>query len=124
MLVLSYKRHSKSESICDYNRSWLFFPQVSITRSLQFAQISSRVMPTMDILRSWYCNRGILVRYNSLNLTEINKCLCSPNYFGSRCQWQNQGISLNLKLIAHSVTSVNVLIGKCILFHAIIHSFS
>ncbi|CAF1150052.1 unnamed protein product [Didymodactylos carnosus] len=42
----------------------------------------------------WYCNRGILVR--SYNNTKI--CLCPPAYFGSRCQYQSERISVLLKI--------------------------
>ncbi|CAF1353414.1 unnamed protein product [Adineta steineri] len=42
-----------------------------------------------------YCNRGILIFEGKLFK---KKCLCPPNYFGDRCQWQNQRISLTLKI--------------------------
>ena len=41
-----------------------------------------------------YCHRGILI-YESES--KIKTCLCPPNYFGDRCQWQNQRISLTLQ---------------------------
>ncbi|CAF1125379.1 unnamed protein product [Adineta steineri] len=47
----------------------------------------------------WYCNRGIVIFYKS---NKTKKCLCLPSYFGSRCQWQNQRISLTLQFIYHS----------------------
>ncbi|CAF1145233.1 unnamed protein product [Adineta steineri] len=49
----------------------------------------------------WYCNRGIVIFYKS---NKTKKCLCPPSYFGSRCQWQNQRISLTLQFIYHSST--------------------
>ncbi|UJR16910.1 hypothetical protein I4U23_003808 [Adineta vaga] len=45
---------------------------------------------------SWYCNRGISIRF-SINKTI--KCFCPPSYFGERCQWQNQRVSLTFQLI-------------------------
>ncbi|CAF2930436.1 unnamed protein product [Rotaria sp. Silwood2] len=44
----------------------------------------------------WYCNRGISIHFNDQN---TKKCLCPPSYFGDRCQWQNQRISLTLQLV-------------------------
>ncbi|CAF0732950.1 unnamed protein product [Adineta steineri] len=41
-----------------------------------------------------YCHRGIAVLYG---INETRQCLCPPNYFGARCQWQNQRISLTLQ---------------------------
>ncbi|CAF1060006.1 unnamed protein product [Adineta steineri] len=49
----------------------------------------------------WYCNRGIVIFYKS---NKTKKCFCPPSYFGSRCQWQNQRISLTLQFIYHSST--------------------
>ncbi|CAF3857072.1 unnamed protein product, partial [Rotaria sordida] len=49
----------------------------------------------------WYCNRGILIRFN---INETKKCLCPPSYFGNRCQWQNQRISLTLQLAYRTVS--------------------
>ncbi|CAF4111460.1 unnamed protein product, partial [Adineta steineri] len=42
-----------------------------------------------------YCNRGIVI-YEGTSYEK--KCLCPPNYYGSRCQWQNQRISLTLQI--------------------------
>jgi hypothetical protein len=42
-----------------------------------------------------YCNRGILI-YQSKFYQK--KCLCPPNYFGDQCQWQNQRISLTIRI--------------------------
>ena len=49
---------------------------------------------------SWpfYCNRGLAVHTwienNIINYT----CICPPSYYGSLCEYQNQRISLSLKL--------------------------
>ncbi|CAF3859355.1 unnamed protein product, partial [Rotaria sordida] len=47
-------------------------------------------------MKNWYCNRGIIIHFND---NKTNKCLCPPSYFGDRCQWQNQRISLTLQLV-------------------------
>ncbi|CAF4349699.1 unnamed protein product, partial [Adineta steineri] len=42
-----------------------------------------------------YCNRGIVIFEGK---SYEKKCLCPPSYFGERCQWQNQRISLTLQI--------------------------
>ncbi|CAF0894864.1 unnamed protein product [Rotaria sp. Silwood1] len=37
------------------------------------------------------------------------KCLCPPNYFGARCQWQSQRISLTVQLKWQSIASTTVI---------------
>ncbi|CAF0832608.1 unnamed protein product [Adineta ricciae] len=44
-----------------------------------------------------HCNRGLVI-YEGKSYEP--KCLCPPNYFGDRCQWQNQRVSLTLQLRA------------------------
>jgi hypothetical protein len=45
--------------------------------------------------QSWYCNRGILM-YRDQSEEEI--CLCPPSYYGSRCQYQNERVSLTVQI--------------------------
>lgn len=40
-----------------------------------------------DYRRAWICNRGILI---FVSQQKIEQCLCSPSYYGNRCQFQNQ----------------------------------
>ncbi|CAF3159232.1 unnamed protein product [Rotaria sp. Silwood2] len=49
----------------------------------------------------WYCNRGIHMLFENNKTT---KCLCPPSYFGERCQWENQRISLTIQLIYRTST--------------------
>ncbi|UJR20053.1 hypothetical protein I4U23_023187 [Adineta vaga] len=49
-----------------------------------------------------YCFRGILVLDGP---NKRKQCLCPPQYFGDRCQWQSQRISLTLKFTWYSATS-------------------
>ncbi|CAF4152073.1 unnamed protein product, partial [Adineta steineri] len=53
------------------------------------------LIPDTSIELIEYCNRGIPIFEGKLLK---KKCLCPPNYFGDRCQWQNQRISLTLKI--------------------------
>ncbi|UJR17350.1 hypothetical protein I4U23_004245 [Adineta vaga] len=42
----------------------------------------------------WYCNRGILIR---LSESRSKRCLCPPNYYGDRCEYQSQRVALTLE---------------------------
>ncbi|CAF0794838.1 unnamed protein product [Adineta steineri] len=42
-----------------------------------------------------YCNRGLVIFEGK---SYEKKCLCPPNYYGDRCQWQNQRVSLTLQM--------------------------
>ena len=41
---------------------------------------------------AWICNRGIPVE-----MDEEIWCLCPPSYYGSRCEYQNQRVSLTVQ---------------------------
>ncbi len=47
---------------------------------------------------AWTCNRGIPI--NSLTHENVSRllCLCPPSYYGDRCQYQNQRVSLTLQI--------------------------
>jgi hypothetical protein len=89
-----------------------FPPAAGRVNSFRHIGMVSKTIPTINISPSWYCNRGILVQFRSnktsLISTTIDKCLCPPSYFGSRCQWQNQRVSLTLKLLFRSSTLANI----------------
>ena len=46
----------------------------------------------------WHCNRGLnlVVRYGNNNSQK--RCLCPPSYYGDRCQYQNQRVSVTLQV--------------------------
>ncbi|CAF1452729.1 unnamed protein product [Didymodactylos carnosus] len=43
---------------------------------------------------SFYCNRGLLVR----SFFGHDQCLCSPSYYGSRCQFQSERLTISFLL--------------------------
>ncbi|CAF3166647.1 unnamed protein product, partial [Rotaria sp. Silwood2] len=51
---------------------------------------------TSELIRTWRCNRGIPIQAKYSKLI----CLCPPSYYGDRCQYQNQRVSLTLQLQA------------------------
>ncbi|UJR16799.1 hypothetical protein I4U23_003698 [Adineta vaga] len=62
--------------------------------------------------KNWYCNRGILVFHKN---NQTKTCLCPPTYFGHRCQWQNQRLSLTFQFIYQTNTYNTILIFQLII---------
>ncbi|CAF0959222.1 unnamed protein product [Adineta ricciae] len=55
-----------------------------------------------DSFDGWQCNRGLSVyKRMSSNQSELH-CLCPPAYYGDRCQYQNQRVSLTIQIQAVS----------------------
>ena len=52
------------------------------------------VRKEIDFRRAWLCNRGIAVTVGS---QEDEECFCPPSYYGNRCQYQNERVSLTLQ---------------------------
>ena len=76
------------------------FPPISSSISVQHVPTTVKnkeILPTMDISRTWFCHRGILILYGA---NQTKKCLCPPSYFGSQCRWQSQRISLTIQFIS------------------------
>ncbi|UJR06985.1 hypothetical protein I4U23_011273 [Adineta vaga] len=70
-------------------------PHENISNINEEKEIISRIDPSL----AWYCHYGIPLFYGNKNKTKV--CLCPPNYYGSRCQWQNQRISLTIQIKTH-----------------------
>jgi hypothetical protein len=46
----------------------------------------------------WWCNQGIPIRIQmDINRSELF-CLCPPSYYGIKCQYQSQRVSLTLQI--------------------------
>ncbi|CAF0817434.1 unnamed protein product [Adineta steineri] len=85
-----------------YFRTWNlgYLPPIINETSLasqQFTNIkpkkSLEINTSIELIE--YCNRGIVIFEGK---SYEKKCLCPPSYFGERCQWQNQRISLTLQI--------------------------
>ncbi|CAF2505877.1 unnamed protein product [Rotaria sp. Silwood2] len=78
-----------------------YFPSaLSSVDVRQAAQLDRKtVISSPSIQDVWYCNRGIAMLFET---NKTLKCLCPPTYFGDRCQWQNQRISLTFQLVYHT----------------------
>ncbi|CAF1608615.1 unnamed protein product, partial [Didymodactylos carnosus] len=71
----SSQQHSKTTNVFVHEHQQL----VTVTKD-----------ENLDLL--WHCNRGILIESTNPG----NYCLCSQNYYGSRCQYQSEHILINL----------------------------
>ncbi|CAF4619761.1 unnamed protein product [Rotaria sp. Silwood2] len=49
----------------------------------------------LDMRQVWLCHQGTLIYVGE---NESEQCLCPPNYYGDRCQYQNQRVSLTLRI--------------------------
>ncbi|CAF1389109.1 unnamed protein product [Didymodactylos carnosus] len=44
----------------------------------------------------YYCHRGVLMSSSKINGSD--RCLCSPSYYGDRCQYQREHLTVHLKI--------------------------
>lgn len=70
--------------------------QVARRRTIRNA-LSDNDDDDMQLRQAWYCNRGILAYVD-----KEEHCLCPPAYYGSRCEYQNQRVSLTLQFLRES----------------------
>ena len=62
-------------------------------------QNPTKYVTSIDV---WWCNRGVPIRIHiNANSSELT-CLCPPSYYGNRCQYQNQRVSITLQIRASS----------------------
>ena len=81
--------------ISDENEVTLNISENSSMKSIQFTKPS---LPKIDLKTAWFCNRGIPVMVSS---KRYSMCLCPPSYYGQRCEYQNQRVSLTLRFHTH-----------------------
>ena len=62
----------------------------------------------IDFRRAWICNRGILFY---IGTETIEHCLCPPSYYGDRCQFQSQRVSLTVKFTKECVSNCHGVYG-------------
>ena len=58
----------------------------------------SNEMMTQRSTDIWRCNRGFDIRIRMNNQRDKIFCLCPPSYYGDRCQYQNERVSLTMKI--------------------------
>ncbi|CAF1554855.1 unnamed protein product, partial [Adineta ricciae] len=66
---------------------------------LHFAK-NTRHFETNDFLLAWHCHRGLYAQL-WLSPTSLSyQCFCPPSYYGDRCQYQSERVSLTLGVFA------------------------
>ena len=102
--------------LCQWNKNQLNrINSFSLKRSLNYPIIHS-IEQNQTISRSispikssnphqrsnpwpWYCNRGLVIRIRHVTDSVVYGCMCPPSYYGDRCEYQNERISLTIGLI-------------------------
>lgn len=94
----------------DYYPNWLAFSsQITLTSTVesQLPFPEDKHYWTIN-LPWWHCNRGVYV-YSKNNPSRV-VCLCPPSFYGDRCQFQYQRITLFLRLFTHAIFDRNSLL--------------
>ena len=85
-------------------------PSTEIARTVRVDRRQAKNKLTIKTVRSepatldwmWRCDRGLSGVMWLGNDTFIDRCFCPPSYYGDLCEYQNQRVSLSLKLITVS----------------------
>ncbi|CAF3966927.1 unnamed protein product [Adineta steineri] len=103
--------HSRQQPFS--HKSSRSFPPVQLLLPVH-KQIQNNIIKTEKLATSihnndprlWLCNKGsvILVGKN-----EIEQCLCPESYYGNLCQYQNQRVSLTIRLRQENLNKLNVI---------------
>jgi hypothetical protein len=81
----------------------------SVDKNIQHETIEtpqSTINEQLDNHYIWLCGRGILI---IVGKNEIKECLCPPSYYGDRCQYQNQRVSLTIRLRKENMAKLDVI---------------
>ena len=60
----------------------------------------------LDSRQAWLCNKGVLILVGK---NETEQCLCPPTYYGHHCQYQNQRVSLTLRVRSEDLVKFTVI---------------
>ena len=76
-------------------KAWIPKPTIPIsTAHSSDDRIGSPWSKQINFHQAWICNRGIPI---FIGPDRVIHCLCPPSYYGDRCQFQSQRVSLTLK---------------------------
>ena len=63
---------------------------------------TTRARPRKNNTNAWFCHRGLPIRLWNQSNPEQLVCLCPPSYYGVRCEYQNQRVSVTLQVQVRS----------------------
>ncbi|CAF4055904.1 unnamed protein product [Adineta steineri] len=89
------------------------FPPVQLSLPIH-KQIQNGIIKTEKIStikhhndpRLWLCNKGFVILVGK---NETEQCLCPETYYGDLCQYQNQRVSLTIRLRQENLRNINVI---------------
>ena len=55
-------------------------------------------LASTKVVKHDHCHRGLRIRILMANDSDEYACLCPPSYYGDRCQYQNQRVSLTVRI--------------------------
>ncbi len=84
-------------------------------------QSSYQLSTLSDVELGWLCNRGVFVWF-WIGKTKNSRCLCPPSYYGERCEFQNQRVSISIRLKTFEWHQIFKLVVILIDNYSIIHS--
>ncbi|CAF4298530.1 unnamed protein product [Rotaria sp. Silwood2] len=70
----------------------------------------SKNINTMDSEQIWFCYRVISIVYGK---NESIRCLYPPVYYGDRCQYQNQRVSLTVRVRNENAERLDIISSHC-----------
>ncbi|CAF4054951.1 unnamed protein product, partial [Adineta steineri] len=102
-----------SEKISFSHKSSLNFPRMQLSSPVQKHE-QHRIIDNMkmdvtkyqDDPRAWLCHRGVVILVDK---DETVHCLCSPHYYGNFCQFQNQRVTLTIRIRQENLEKFNVI---------------
>ncbi|CAF3609736.1 unnamed protein product [Rotaria sp. Silwood1] len=121
---------NKSRNIYFSLKNAITYPSTvpQLSKAMQKTEMVSKInvdndrrqnISSSNFYRAWYCNRGIAIRYKHVGQI----CLCPPSYYGDRCEFQSQRVSVTLQMKASEYRTMIVLVLTLIDYNQQIHSY-
>ena len=92
-IIIPKIKYFQLHDIVLYPSSFITSTVQSINRTNEFSQTKS-IEPVID----GYCHRGISISLRINMNTSKLACLCPPSYYGDRCQYQSDRVSLTVQI--------------------------
>ncbi|CAF4227036.1 unnamed protein product, partial [Adineta steineri] len=95
------------------HKSSLNFPRMQLPSPVQkhkqhriIDNMEMNVIKYQDDPRAWLCHRGVVILVDK---DETVHCLCSSHYYGNFCQFQNQRVTLTIRIRQENLEKFHVI---------------